>query len=114
MPTTDQITPILPGRSPIYGRGIEARFDGALISNDGGLLVLHEIKQLLGIAEWLVAYPHISPAPKRIVHGLDEAVHFRILKIAAGYEDDNDADGQRTDPLFKLAIDRLPERVDPS
>ena len=50
MPASDQATPILPGLSPIRGREIEARFDGALMSSDGGLLVLRETEQRLGIA----------------------------------------------------------------
>ena len=33
--------------------------------------------------------------------------------IAAGYEDGNDADSLRADPLFKLAMDRLPDRIHP-
>ena len=36
------------------------------------------------------------------MHGLDEIIRFRMLMIAAGYEDGNDADSLRTDPLFKL------------
>jgi Transposase DDE domain group 1 len=35
-----------------------------------------------------------------------------MLMIAAGYGDGNDADSLRSDPLFKLAMDRLPERGD--
>src|SRR5947209_15969216 len=35
-----------------------------------------------------------------------------MLMIAAGYEDGNDADSLRADPLFKLAMDRLPEHGD--
>jgi hypothetical protein len=48
-------------------------------------------------------------APEHIVHGLEEIVRFRILMIAAGSEDGNDADSLRADPLFKLAMDQLPE-----
>ena len=112
MPASDQTTPILPGLSPICGRAIEARFDGALMSSDGGLLVLREIEQRLGIAKRLAASLHDPRASERIVHGLDEIIRFRMLMIAAGYEDGNDADSLRADPLFKLAMDRLPEHAD--
>src|SRR5438067_10582753 len=108
MPASDQATPILPGLSPICGREIEARFDGALMSSDGGLLVLREIEQRLGIAGRLAACIRDPRAPERIVHGLDEIIRFRMLMIAAGYEDGNDADSLRADPLFKLALDRSP------
>ena len=46
------------------------------------------------------------------MHGLDEIIRFRMLMIAAGYEDGNDADSLRTDPLFKLAMGRLPDHAD--
>jgi hypothetical protein len=42
------------------------------------------------------------------VHRLAEIIRFRLLMIAAGYEDGNDADALRRDPMFKLALDRLP------
>src|SRR4051794_27368018 len=101
MPASDQATAILPGLSPICGREIEARFDGALMSSDGGLLVLREIEQRLGIAGRLAACIRDPRAPERIVHGLDEIIRFRTLMIAAGYEDGNDADSLRADPLFQ-------------
>lgn len=40
-----------------------------------------------------------------------EIIRFRMLMIAAGYEDGNDADSLRHDPMFKLALDRLPEEA---
>jgi hypothetical protein len=75
-------------------------------------LVLRQIEQRLGIARRLAACMHDPRAPERIAHGLDAIIRFRMLMIAAGYEDGNDADTLRTDPLFKLAMDRLPEHRD--
>ena len=46
--------------------------------------------------------------PEKVVHRLAEIIRFRMLMIAAGYEDGNDADTLRCDPMFKLALDRLP------
>ncbi|MCW8309318.1 IS1380 family transposase [Acidiphilium sp. PA] len=51
-------------------------------------------------------------APGRVVYGLDEIIRFRMLMIAAGYEDGKDADRLRRDPIFKLAMERLPEAGD--
>src|SRR4051812_47582629 len=82
------------------------------MSSDGGLLVLREVEQRLGIAGRLSACIRDPRAPERVVHGLDEIIRFRMLMIAAGYEDGNDADSLRADPLFKLAMDRLPEHGD--
>ena len=47
-------------------------------------------------------------APERVGHRLAEIIRFRMLMIAAGYEDGNDADTLRRDPMFKLALGRLP------
>jgi len=105
-------TPILPGLSPVAGKSIEARFDGDLLSSDGGLLGLRAIEQRLGIASRLAACIDDPRAPGRVVHGLDEIIRFRMLMIAAGYEDGNDADRLRRDPIFKLAMERLPEAGD--
>src|SRR5437764_1816362 len=108
MPAKDEAIAILPGLSPIQGRAMGARFDSAMMSWDGGLLVLREIEQRLGIAKRLATCIHDRRAPERIVHGLDEIIRFRMLMIAAGYEDGNDADSLRTDPMFKMALDLTP------
>ncbi len=50
--------------------------------------------------------------PERVVHGLDEIIRFRLLMIAAGYEDGNDADRLRTDPMFRLAMARLGDEAE--
>ncbi|MEZ5936486.1 MAG: hypothetical protein R3F54_32240, partial [Alphaproteobacteria bacterium] len=43
-----------------------------------------------------------------VVHGLGDMIRFRLMTIAAGYEDGNDASSPRADAAFKLAQDRLP------
>ncbi|RTR08290.1 transposase, partial [Azospirillum griseum] len=50
--------------------------------------------------------------PLRTVHSLTDIIGFRLLAIAAGYEDGNDADSLRADPLFKMALERLPSERD--
>ena len=46
------------------------------------------------------------------MHTLADIIRFRLLMIAAGYEDGNDATGLRTDPVFKMALERLPSDRD--
>jgi hypothetical protein len=112
MPATVEITPMLPGLSPVCGRPIVARFDTAHLCSDGGLLALREIENRLGIAQRLAGCIDDPRAPGKVVHGLDEIIRFRMLMIASGYEDGNDADALRNDPMFKLAMERLPEDAD--
>ena len=50
--------------------------------------------------------------PEKVVHRLAEIIRFRMLMIAVGYEDGNDADTLRRDPMFKLALERLPSGED--
>jgi hypothetical protein len=101
-------TPFLPGLSPVQGKAVIARFDGGRLSSEGGLLALGEIERRLGLADRLAACLKDKRAPEKVVHRLAEIIRFRMMMIAAGYEDGNDADTLRSDPMFKLALDRLP------
>jgi hypothetical protein len=98
----------LPGLSPVEGKEIVARFDGGRLSSDGGLLVLREIERRLAVAERLAACIDDPRDPGSTVHPLADIIRFRLLMIAAGYEDGNDATGLRLDPVFKMALERLP------
>jgi len=112
MPVSVEDTPRLPGLSPILGRAVVARFDSQHMSSDGGLLALREVERRLGIAGRLAGCITDPRAPGRVRHGLDEIIRSRMLMIAAGYEDGNDADTLRADPMFKLAMGRLPDDPD--
>ncbi len=112
MPLEVKTPPLLPGLSPLDGRPLIARFDGGYLSSDGGLLVLREIEQRLNVAQRLAACIRDPRDPSRVVHHLDAIIRTRMLMIAAGYEDGNDADSRRSDPMFKLAMGRLPDDAD--
>ena len=109
MPVTVEPTPPLPGLSPVGGKPLIARFDGGQLSSDGGLLALREVERRLGIADRLAACIDDPRAPERVRHRLAAILRFRMLMIAAGYEDGNDADSLRHDPVFKVALDTLPD-----
>jgi hypothetical protein len=102
----------LPGLSPVAGKEIVARFDGGRLSSDGGLLVLREIERRLAVAERLAACIEDRRDPGSTVHTLADIIRFRLLMIAAGYEDGNDATSLRIDPVFKMALERLPSGRD--
>jgi hypothetical protein len=109
MPVTVEASPSLPGLSPVAGKPLIARFDGGQLSSDGGVLALREVERRLCIADRLAACIEDPRAPERVRHGLAAILRFRMLMIAAGYEDGNDADSLRHDPVFKLALDGLPD-----
>src|SRR3712207_5286440 len=112
MPPAKLDTMTLAGLSPVCGKPIIARFDGGQLSSDGGLLALREVERRLGIVERLAACIDDPRAPERVRHGIADILRFRMLAIAAGYEDGNDADSLRRDPLFKMALERLPSERD--
>src|SRR4051812_21873719 len=97
MPAKVEPTSLLPGLSPAAGKPLIARFDGGQLSSDGGLLALREVEQRLGLAERLAACIDDPRASERVRHGLADILRFRMLMIATGYEDGNDADW--TSPL---------------
>ena len=102
-------TGYLPGLSPVAGKQIDAAFDGGMLSSDAGLLLLREVERRLGIADRLAACLPDRRDPARIEHTIAEMIGFRTMAIAAGYEDGDDCDSLRCEPVFKMAVGRLPE-----
>ncbi len=98
----------LPGLSPVSDKKVVVNFDGGLLSSDGGVLALREIEQRLRVAERMAACLKDPRDPGQITHPLDDIIRFRLLMIAAGYEDGNDANTLRSDPMFKMALDLAP------
>src|SRR4051794_17600578 len=98
----------LPGLSSVAGKTVVAQFDGGLLSSNGGVLALREVEKRLRVADRFAACIKDPRAPDQITHTLADIIRFRLLMIAAGYEDGNDASDLRRDPLFKMALDRAP------
>ncbi|NLH80099.1 MAG: IS1380 family transposase [Phyllobacteriaceae bacterium] len=101
--------PTLPGLSPVASKDLVVRFDGGELSSDAGVLALREIEARLGVADRLAGCLNDPRSADRVIHSFAEIIRFRLLMIAAGYEDGNDATSLRHDPIFKMALDQLPE-----
>ena len=87
---------------------LEARFDGGRLTSDGGLPWLERAEQSLGLcATFAAAIPEWRRGPVR--HSRETLLRQRVFQIACGYEDQDDADTLRTDPLLKQVCGRLPE-----
>jgi hypothetical protein len=87
---------------------LEASFDGGRLTSDGGLPWLEQADAALGLcAAFAAVIPEWRRGPVR--HGLATLVRQRVFQIACGYEDQDDADFLRTDPLLKLVCGRLPD-----
>src|SRR5512134_3394719 len=88
-------------------------FDGGQLSSNGGVLLLRGVEKKLGLAARLAACIRDRRKPERIEHPLEEMLRLRMFAIAAGYEDADDCDSLRYDPIFKLAVGHAPESGDP-
>ena len=85
-----------------FQRQVTARFDGGRISCDGGAVLLGEVDRRLGLLDRLAACFQDRRDPERIEHSVGELVKQRVYAIALGYEDLNDHDQLRSDPLLAL------------
>jgi hypothetical protein len=85
-------------------RQVVANFDGGRISSDGGLLLLREVAQRSGLLKRLASCFGDYRYPRLIEHQVEELVGQRVLALAQGYEDLNDHDALRDDPLLALAV----------
>ena len=87
---------------------LEAAFDGGRLTSDGGLTWLAEADRELSLCETIASdVPEWRATSVR--HSLVTLVRQRVFQIACGYEDQNDSNSLRTDPLLKLVCGRLPE-----
>ena len=82
---------------------MSARFDGGVISSDGGALLLREVDRRINLLPRLAACFEDRPRfAERIEHRVGELVSQRVYGLALGYEDLNDHDELRRDPLLAL------------
>jgi len=95
---------------PLGGREVGGRFDGGAITSDAGGLLLREVEKRTGIIAQFAACFRDHRDPERIEHTVEELVAQRVYALALGYEDLNDHDQLRRDPL--LAV--LAEKRDPT
>jgi hypothetical protein len=87
---------------------LQAAFDGGRLTSDGGLPWLTQADTALGLCALVAA--HVPEWRRRAgQHSRETLVRQRIFQIACGYEDQDDADTLRHDPLLKLVCGRLPE-----
>jgi hypothetical protein len=89
---------------------LEVAFDGGRLTSDGGLTWLAKIDEELGLCESMAKYvPEWRKKKGKVSHSLWALIRQRVFQIACGYEDQNDANSLRADPLLKLVCGSLPE-----
>src|SRR5947208_14664600 len=88
---------------------IQVEVSDAPLTSDAGLLPLRQFDEGIGLTQQFAAALDDPRDPELIEHTFLEMVRSRVFGILAGYEDQNDHDTLRTDPVFKLIADRSPE-----
>jgi len=90
---------------PMVGpRQVLADFDGGDISSDGGALLLRETERLTGIVRQFAACFTDHRNSDLTEHTAEELIAQRVYALALGYEDLNDHDDLRTDPLLATVV----------
>ena len=90
-------------------RKIEASFEGGDVSSDGGVMLLRQADRRLGLCRALDRAIEDPRDAAMISHRQLDLLRQRIYGIALGYEDLNDHDSLRTDPLWQSAVERADE-----
>src|SRR5215510_9567947 len=101
----DRTTPMPPTPlhlAPVGGKAVELDFDGGRLSSDAGVVLLKDIDAQLGLPRDLATVLKDPRAPHRITFTVEDLLKQRVYQIVAGYEDANDANTLRDDPIFKL------------
>ena len=83
-------------------REIVARFDGGTISSNGGALLLRQTDERLDLLPRLAQCFLDGREQDRVQHSVQEMISQRVYGLALGYEDLNDHEQLRSDPLFSV------------
>src|SRR5436853_3440364 len=95
---------------PLRNREIRAQFDGGAITTEGGGLLLREVEKRVGIVRQFAACFRDYRNPDLIEHTVEELVAQRVYGLALGYEDLNDHEELRNDPLLAVLVEKADPR----
>ena len=104
-----QLQPALLHLAPVGAKTVDLDCDGGRLSSDAGVVLLQDIDDQLGLTRALAAVLSDPRDARRLHFTPEDLLKQRVFYIAAGYEDANDANTLRDDPICKLMLDRLPE-----
>lgn len=85
-------------------RTVVASFDGGTLTSDGGVVLLAEVERRRGLLRQFASCFQDHRHPAFVEHRVEELVRQRVLALALSYEDLNDHDELRTDPLLATVV----------
>src|SRR3977135_2027519 len=100
----------LVGFAPVQGREVVAAFDGGAITSDAGALLLGATDRAIGMMERFAGCFHDERRQDLIEHEVVTLLGQRVFGIALGYEDLNDHDKLRHDPMMAVLAGKLEAR----
>ena len=108
MPT--ECSPELFEFAPVEGRRVVGCFDGGRLTSDAGALLLGSADRAIGLVDRFAACFRDRRRAELIEHEVRTLVGQRVFGIALGYEDLNDHDELRHDPVMALLAGKLAAR----
>ncbi len=90
----------------ISGKKVEIDFNGGEVSSDAGLLFLRETESQIGIINQVANAIHDKRHPSYVKHQIVQLLTQRVFQIASGYEDANDSNDLKNDPILKISCDK--------
>ena len=95
-------------------RLVQADFTGGDITSDGGAVLLREMDRRLKLTSSIARHLSDNRRKKQVRHGYLSLLRQRVYAISLGYEDLNDHDTLRTDPLIQTALGKDQALASPS
>ncbi len=93
--------------APVDRRAVVAGFDGGTITSNAGALLLGQLDQGLGLMQRFAGCFTDRRDPRLVEHRVETLVGQRVFGLALGYEDLNDHDELRKDPMFAVLASKL-------
>ncbi len=97
---------------PVDGLTVRADFDGGAMSSDFGPLLLRSVDRQIGLTERMAGALADNRHPSYITHSTQDLIAQRVYQIASAYEDGNDANSLRHDPVFQMGMGHRPLAAD--
>ncbi len=92
---------------PVEGRKVVSGFDGGAITSDAGALLLGAADRVIGLVGRFAQCFRDVRRPELIEHEVKTLLGQRVFGIALGYEDLNDHDDLRHDPVMAVLAGKL-------
>jgi hypothetical protein len=89
-------------------RPLAVRFSDLQLSSDAGILLARQAEETAQVCRGIADCIDDWRDPNKITHSLHQLVSQRVYQLVGGYEDANDSNVLRHDPIFKIACERLP------